>query len=177
MHEKLCVLRFLRDDLGNDWPSVGRMYNEHWYPDHPKGVYKGALYSRYKKEVPKGDGGNTAILGVDDDWVWVSERYRAVPQADPPKDKPVLMFPAATEEQNNEATCVVENGITINQGDAMDTSEDEDEDEEPPAPRRPGALTIITGASFAVMISNSDTDDREMPSIHTFVLPRQNNLM
>ncbi|KAI5856602.1 hypothetical protein BZA05DRAFT_442285 [Tricharina praecox] len=145
-HEKLCMIRFLRDDLGNGWHSVARMYNWYWYPDHPKGVYKDALYSRYEKEVPKDDRGNAGMLGADDDW----------------EDE---------SEQNNEATCIVENGNTINQGDAMDTSkdddeaddtleqgdasdtsEDEDEDEEPPAPRRLGALTLITAALAVILI-------------------------
>ncbi|KAI5856611.1 hypothetical protein BZA05DRAFT_416264 [Tricharina praecox] len=54
-HENLCVMPFFRDDLGNDRRSVVRMYNEYWYPDHPPGIYKDALYSRYKKAVPSGN--------------------------------------------------------------------------------------------------------------------------
>ncbi|KAI5856343.1 hypothetical protein BZA05DRAFT_463458 [Tricharina praecox] len=138
-HEKLCMIRFFRDDLGKDWRSVARKYNEHWYPDHPKGVCKDALYSRYKKEVPKERRGNAGILGVDDEWVWVGEQYKAVPQAGPPKDE------SATEVENQEATSVAEDGEqgdvmdtskddveaddTQEQGDATDTSEDEDADE------------------------------------------------
>ncbi|KAI5856612.1 hypothetical protein BZA05DRAFT_416265 [Tricharina praecox] len=130
-HEKLCVMGFLRDDLGNDWRSVVRMYNQYWYPDNPKSVCKDALYSLYKKEAPKGDRDNAGILGTDNDSAWLTTQRTS---------------------QNNEATCVVEGSNTLEQGDATDTSEDEDVEEEQPAPRRLGALTVII-AAFAVIVT------------------------
>lgn len=47
------------------------------------------------------------------------------------------MHAAVTEEHYNEATCAVEDGDTIGQGDATDTFKDDNEAEESPAPRRP----------------------------------------
>ncbi|KAI5856596.1 hypothetical protein BZA05DRAFT_471622 [Tricharina praecox] len=69
---------------------------------------------------------------------WLPDRILRLPDRVLRLPDRVLRLPDRDKsEKNNEATCGVEDGHTLEQGDAMDTSKDDDEDEEPSAPRCP----------------------------------------